>query len=61
MAVDIRVRGKWAGAWVGVGQGLWGGPRILGGVLSISLFIRFFKIKIKLKLSTRGSIGFNYI
>ena len=50
MAGDIRVRGKWAGAWVGVGQGLWGGPRILGGVLSISLFILFFLIKIKLKI-----------
>ena len=41
MAGDIRVRGKWAGTWVGVGQELWGGPRILGGVLSISLFIHF--------------------
>ena len=41
MAGDIRVRGKWAGTWVGVGQELWGGPRILGGVLSISLFIYF--------------------
>ena len=46
MAGDIRVRGKWAGAWVGVGQGLWGGPRILGGVLSISLFILFFLLKL---------------
>ena len=50
MAGDIRVRGKWAVAWVGVGQWLWGGPRILGGVLSISLFILFFLIKIKLKI-----------
>ena len=41
MAGDIRVRGKWAGTWVEVRQELWGGPRILGGVLSISLFIHF--------------------
>ena len=50
MAGDIKVRGKWVGAWVGVGQGLWGRPRILGGVLSISLFIHLFLIKIKLKI-----------
>ena len=50
MAGEIRVRGKWGGAWVGVGQGLWGRPRILGGVLSISLFILFFLIKIKLNI-----------
>ena len=47
MAGDIKVRGKWTGAWVRVGQGLCCGPRILGGVLSNFLFIHFFKIKIK--------------
>ena len=39
MALD-KGQGKWAGAWVGMGQGLWGGAKDMG--CGIFLFLNFF-------------------
>ena len=47
MAGDIRVRGKWAGAWVGVGTRAMGWAKNIGWG-SFYFFIYSFFLKLKL-------------
>ena len=49
MAGDIRVRGKWAGAWVGWDKGYGVGQEYWVGFF-LFLYLFFFLIKIKLKI-----------